>query len=115
MSINYNNKKFTVNENSANGDVGNDTLFHYWQEGNVVWGTYKGSQISFGTLVAKVQRDGLLEMRYQHIDNQGNFKTGRCTSTPEVLEDGRIRLHEKWQWTSGDQSSGSSTIEEVAT
>lgn len=39
--------------------------------------------------------------------------TGICRSTPEILEDGRIRLHEEWIWTSGDQSSGKSIIEEI--
>lgn len=40
--------------------------------------------------------------------------TGRCHSVPEVLADGRIRLHEQWQWTSGNQSKGESVIEEIA-
>lgn len=25
--------------------------------------------------------------------------TGRCESRPENLEDGRLRMHEKWHWT----------------
>jgi hypothetical protein len=39
--------------------------------------------------------------------------TGRCHSIPEQLSDGRIRLHEQWQWTSGDLSSGESIVEEI--
>ena len=39
--------------------------------------------------------------------------TGVCQSRPEILEDGRIRLHKTWQWTSGDGSKGSSIVEEV--
>ena len=99
--------------NSENGDVDASTIFHYWQEGDTVWGTYKNNSIRFGTLLAKVNRKGELDMHYQHLDQDGNFKSGTCISTPEILDDGRIRLHEKWQWTSGDQSSGTSTIEEV--
>ncbi len=38
---------------------------------------------------------------------------GKCISTPEVLPDGRIKFHEKWQWLSGDMSSGHSAIEEL--
>lgn len=52
-------------------------------------------------------------MRYQHVNAEGELMTGICRSTPEVLADGRIRLHEKWRWTSGDLSSGESIIEEV--
>ena len=52
-------------------------------------------------------------MRYEHINFAGEIRTGLCLSRPEILPDGRIRLHEKWQWTSGDLSSGESIIEEI--
>ena len=39
--------------------------------------------------------------------------TGICTSTPEICEDGKLRLMENWQWTSGDKSKGQSIIEEI--
>jgi hypothetical protein len=39
--------------------------------------------------------------------------TGICTSTPEEIENGKIRLHESWQWTSGNQSKGNSMLEEI--
>jgi hypothetical protein len=38
---------------------------------------------------------------------------GICTSTPELMPNNKIRLHEKWQWTNGDKSSGESIVEEV--
>ena len=38
--------------------------------------------------------------------------TGICQSTPELLPNGKLRLHEAWQWTAGDRSKGSSVIEE---
>ena len=95
--INYNNKKFRSIENTSNGEVSGKTLFHYWQEGNIVWANYKGGSIRFGNLVAKIDRNGELDMRYQHLSEDGTFKTGLCHSKPEILEDGRIRLHESWQ------------------
>jgi hypothetical protein len=39
--------------------------------------------------------------------------TGKCFSKPEILTNGKIRLHETWQWTSGDLSTGTSIIEEI--
>jgi hypothetical protein len=54
-------------------------------------------------------------MRYQHVNKQNELMTGRCHSVPERLPDGRLRMHESWQWTSGDNSSGESVIEEVTT
>ena len=39
--------------------------------------------------------------------------TGYCESTPERRSNGRIRLFEKWHFTSGESSEGMSIIEEV--
>jgi hypothetical protein len=52
-------------------------------------------------------------MRYHPVNDAGELMTGRCRSTPELLPDGRLRLHERWQWTSGDGSEGESVVEEV--
>lgn len=113
FSINYDNRKFKTIENSEGGEVTGETIFHYHQENNIVWGEYDGGQIIKGNLIGKVDEEGNLEIRYQHLNNKLEFKTGQCFSTPERLPNGKIRLHEKWQWTSGDQSSGESIIEEI--
>ncbi len=109
----YHDKKFKSVESSDNGEVNQATIFHYRQTGNTVWATYQGGSIVQGTLIAKVDEEQKLEMRYQHLSVDGNFKTGICHSIPERLPDGRIRLHETWQWTSGDQSKGESILEEI--
>jgi hypothetical protein len=111
--INYDNRVFKSVSNSANGEVSGETTFYYHQKGNVVWAEYKGGEIIFGNLIAKVFDDDSLEMCYQHLNKQGEFMTGRCSSTPEILENGKVRLHEKWQWTSGDFSAGESVVEEI--
>lgn len=113
MKINYDNKKFRSVENSATGEVGAETVFHYQQSGNIVWAEYSGGAIAKGHLIAKCYAEGSLEMRYHHINTSGELMTGICRSTPEILSDGRIRLNETWQWTCGDGSSGTSVIEEV--
>ena len=111
--INYDDKKFASIENSETGEVSGETVFHYRQKGDLVWAEYAGGAIVFGTLIAKVLENDWLEMRYQHLNKSGDLMTGRCFSTPEILSDGRIRLFEKWQWTSGDLSAGESIIEEL--
>ena len=57
--------------------------------------------------------DGILDLRYQHVSTTHEIRTGRCRSTPELLEDGRIRLHEQWEWTEGGTGAGSSVVEQV--
>jgi hypothetical protein len=53
-------------------------------------------------------------MRDQHVDAGGKLRTGKCRATPEILADGRVRLHEQWQWTNGDLSEGRSIVEELS-
>ena len=114
MKINYHDRYFVPVSNTATGEVGAGTVFHYRQQGNIVWATYEGGSILFGTLLAKVDAAGCLDMRYQHVNQAGELMTGLCRSTPEVLADGRLRLRESWQWTSGDYTSGESIIEEAS-
>ncbi|WP_299458805.1 n-acetylglutamate synthase [uncultured Microscilla sp.] len=111
--MNYHNKQFRSVNNTDNGEVSSETLFRYQQSGDIITASYEGGQIKQGNLIGKVNAQGQIEMRYQHLNQQMEFMTGRCVSTPEVLPNGKIRLHEKWQWTSGDCSEGESIIEEV--
>ena len=111
--ISYDNRKFSPVENSETGEVSGATVFHYHQKGNTVWAEYSGGAVVFGNLIAKVLPDDSLEMRYQHLNESGELMTGKCFSTPEILPDGRLRLYEKWQWTSADSSEGESVIEEI--
>lgn len=113
MKINYDQRRFRSIENSASGEVSGETVFHYRQQDDLVWAEYAGGEIRFGNLIAKVLEDGKLEMRYQHLNRKGELMTGKCVSTPKILPDGRIRLHEKWQWTCGDFSEGESIVEEI--
>lgn len=113
MNISYDNRKFRSISNSDSGEVGSDTVFQYHHAGDLVWGEYAGGEIVRGMLIAKVLEDASLDMRYQHINQNGELMTGVCRSTPELLPDGRLRLYENWQWTSGDLSSGQSVIEEI--
>ena len=69
-------------------------------------------RLAGGTLVATVDAEGRLDMRYSHVNEAGELKTGACVSTPERLPDGRLRLHERWRWTSGP-GEGQSVVEEV--
>ncbi|MEM7104224.1 MAG: n-acetylglutamate synthase [Bacteroidota bacterium] len=111
--INYNGKTFRSIENTPNGEVSGTTFFHYEQDGNLVWASYSGGSIKLGKLIATVNEKGELDMRYQHLNSNLEFRMGKCHSTPEILPDGRIRLYENWQWLNGDLSTGSSIIEET--
>jgi hypothetical protein len=108
-----NNKVFRSVSNTNNGDVNGQTVFYYRQEGRNITAHYNGGVVQDGQLVGSITEDERLEFRYQHMNNRGEFMTGICTATPEILPDGRIRLYEKWQWTCGDYSKGESVVEEI--
>ncbi|WP_158960588.1 n-acetylglutamate synthase [Myroides fluvii] len=110
--INYNNKIFRAASNTPNGETSNETVFHYKQEGNILTATYQGGKIVRGHLLGLVNERGEIDMRYHQINDKGELMTGRCQSKPEILARGKIRLHEVWEWTSGDCSKGTSMLEE---
>lgn len=111
--INYNERTFKAESNSEAGEVGSETLFHYRQQGEVVTATYSGGSIVDGHLIASVNDSGELDMRYHHVNIAGELKCGKCHSVPEVLNDGRLCMHETWQWLCDDMSSGQSILIEV--
>ena len=111
--IHYEGRVFRSVVNSVGGDVSEGTTFQYHQRGDLVWATYAGGAVRFGTLLAKVDPLGNLDMRYQHLSVDGHFKSGRCQSRPEFLADGRLRLHEQWRWIDGAEGDGNSIVEEI--
>jgi hypothetical protein len=76
MTLRYEGRVFRSVANSEGGDVGGETMFHYHQEGDTVWATYSGGAVRFGTLVAKVDALGNLDVRYHHVAADGRFKSG---------------------------------------
>lgn len=111
--INYHGRRFRPVRNTANGETSSETIFHYQQNGRVLTCAYAGGRIVTGHLIALVDDDGGIDMRYHQLNDKGELMTGVCRSVPEVLPGGRIRLHETWRWTSGDGSSGRSVLEEI--
>ena len=111
--MNYNNKNFRPVINSKNGETSTETIFAYKQEGNILTATYQGGQIIKGHLIGLVDNEGNIEMRYHQVNKNGALMTGICHSKPEITPMGKIRLHESWQWTSGDTSKGASILEEI--
>ena len=112
LMVNYHNRIFRTVSNSENGETSSETEFHYKQIGNIVFAEYFGGSIKYGHLLGLVSEYGTIEMKYHQVNIQGEIMTGTCESIPEILDNGKIRLHESWQWTSGDLSKGKSIVDE---
>lgn len=109
----YDNRFFVPYQNTENGEVDESTLFGYHQCKNVLWAEYSGADIVEGHLVGTVEKNGELDFYYHHINKENELRIGVCHSIPQVLENGKIKLFESWQWLSGDKSEGSSILVEV--
>ncbi|MCW2132431.1 hypothetical protein [Arthrobacter sp. VKM Ac-2550] len=104
-------KVFAAVANTASGEVGRTTRFHYRQDGRMIWAEYSGGAVVRGYLVGT--RDGdRLDFRYSHLNINLQTANGVCASKLEVLDDGHIRLHETWQWESRPER-GTSVVEEI--
>ncbi len=102
---------FTAIENSDSGEVSGQTVFSYHQKDNIVWAEYSGGMVFKGILFGNMDENGCLHFDYQHVNVHNEFKKGHCDSSPEILENGKLRFHESWQWENGE--SGKSLIQEI--
>lgn len=101
---------FTAIENSESGEVSDKTIFCYHQKGNVIWAEYSGGSVVKGFLLGTMDEDHHMHFNYQHMNADGELRTGSCDSEPAV-ENGKLRFNEKWKWTMGEE--GTSVIEEI--
>lgn len=109
----YGGRLFRPIETTKSSHTNEDTIFKYEQKDFMVTATYSGGDIRFGQMIGTVEEDGTLNMRYQHVTKTGELMTGYCTTTPELLPNGKLRLHEKWRWTCGHRAKGRSILEEM--
>lgn len=96
---------------AAGGDVTAETVFDYGQDGDLIWARYAGGAIRLGHL-AGTRKDDTLEFRYAHVTVAGETVSGRCRSDIVLLADGRLSLHERWEWDSRP-GTGTSVLEEI--
>lgn len=112
-NLNLNKRIFKSISNTDNGEVSGETIFNYYQEGDCIWASYSGGKIDRGFLIGKFIEERQIYFTYQHINNNKEIRCGECKSTLESLSDGRLLLHESWQWFDSERACGNSVIEEV--
>ena len=110
--INYNCRHFVPKSNTENGEIDEKTIFHYFQDKDTFWAEYSGGDVEKGFIIGKAASNGELDFHYQHMNKDDQVRIGKCHSIPHILENGKIELHEKWQWLNGDMSCGESVITE---
>ncbi len=106
-------KIFKPLSNSKNGEVSKGVLFYYHQKGKIIWGKYQGGEILKGNLLGKFLDATTISFTYHHINHKDQLKNGKCISKITKNENGKIILHENWQWLCDDMSKGNSKLIEI--
>jgi hypothetical protein len=110
QELNYDGRRFTPSDGVPS--EGNRVAV-YRQQGDLLWGEFSGGRARRGALAGNCLPDGTLDFAYCMVLDDGEVISGRCHSTPTVLEDGRIRLHEEWERYGPGGGRGVSSIEEI--
>lgn len=95
--------------NDEVGEVGGDTTFEFEQTGDRIRAQYSGGSIVEGHLLGTIGGREW-EIRYVQLHDDGETATGHSIGEISVLEDGRVRVEDEWEWESRD---GESVLEEV--
>jgi hypothetical protein len=103
--------RMSVVSTAAGGEVNAGTFFLFREVNGVVDAAYSGGSILCGHLVGRRSGD-TVEFRYAQVDDAGRIDGGRSTCELTVLDDGRFRLTEHFQWESRE-GSGTNVFEEV--
>jgi hypothetical protein len=108
MMISYEGRRFRAVTGAEDAPIA-----RYRQQGDLVWAEFAGHDARRGSLAGVCAPDGTLDFAYCMVLDSGAVISGHCTSTPEMLAGGRIRLHEKWERFGRHAAVGESTLEEV--
>jgi hypothetical protein len=111
--VDYDGRSFRSRAGETAGPDGDGPVGHYRQHGDVVWAQFSGGAVLRGSLAGTCAPDGTLTLAYCQVLIDGQVVAGRCTTTPRVLDDGRLRLREQWQRFDDAGSAGVSYIEEL--
>jgi len=110
--MNLNNKKFVTTENKS-GLSTNETVFHYFQNGKIITGKYKGGGILEGLIVGKQTDISKIELLFQCLTEDGELKVGKSTGVISENQNRKLELKFDWNWLNGDLSGGKSEYIEI--
>jgi len=101
-----------VSSTAATGVVGSDTRLHFVQKGPRVAARYAGGGVERGWLIGRLAGSELV-CRYAQREASGEVHGGRSVCTVERLGSGRVRIIERFTWTSRP-GSGTNVFDEIA-
>ena len=101
-----------VSSTGDGGVVDAETRVVFVQRGPRVVGKYRGGSIRRGVLAGAVS-DRVLTFRYLQVELSGGIHGGRSTCEISRTPDGRLRILERFAWTTRD-GSGTNVFDELS-
>ncbi len=105
--FNFNNKTFSLVENSENGQVNSETLFKYKQDGDVITADYSGGTVIYGKIIGKLNNNSIT-MLYQCLTQDRQLKAGKAIANISITKDNKIKLKLNWEWLDDKNEQGTS-------
>jgi hypothetical protein len=109
--IDLNGLRMYVSSTAARGVVDADTRLQFLQQGQRVAARYSGGRVTRGWLVGRIAGSELV-FRYAQSEEHGDIHGGHSVCRVERLTNGRIRIIERFTWTSRS-GSGTNVFDEV--
>ena len=92
------------------GVINENTIFRFKQKGDIIKAKYAGGKVKAGFLIGKLT-DNKFEFQYTQMHDDNSLHGGHSLCEIEFSGDGRLRLVEHFEWSSGQK--GINVIEEV--
>ncbi|WP_267640082.1 hypothetical protein [Haloarchaeobius amylolyticus] len=109
-AISLDGRTLTARQNEG-GEVSSDTSLHFRQEGQRISADYAGGSIVEGYLVGTFDGERW-DVRYVQLTEDGETATGHSIGEVTLLDDGRVRVEDEWEWES-KPGGGRTLLEEV--
>ncbi len=108
--ISFDGKVMFASTTDPNGMINEKTIFYFQQVGNLITAKYAGGKVKTGFLIGKLENDKL-KFHYSQMHDDESLDGGQSVCEIEMAEDGRIKLTEHFEWSSGEK--GINIIEEI--
>ncbi len=95
---NFHKKQFAVIQNDgADVEVNVDTLFNFYQNGELLYAEYKGGKVKYGEIFGLIEND-TIHFYYSQVNFEGGKNAGSSKDEIKVLPNNKLQLIDKWEW-----------------
>ncbi len=95
---NFHKKQFKVIKNDGDdAEVTTETIFHFFQNGELIYAEYKGGKVKYGEIFGLIEKD-TIHFYYSQININGGKNKGSSIDEIKILENKKLQLTDVWKW-----------------